>query len=183
MQEDDFIVVQGCGPIGLGIIMLARYLGAEVIALDVNPQRINYARNHFDVVASFNPLDKKDQQLLTDMLKTRKADVVIDATGNAKAIPGVVRYMRHGGKLVLVGIANTEISFHHPSIHAKETTIICSRNATPADFELVIEAMVAGALNMNDYVTRKVGSGEIADQIDYWISPDSPDIKIVTAWD
>lgn len=121
--------------------------------------------------------------IMTNLLKTSKADVVIDATGNAKAIPAGVQYMRYGGKLVLVGIANTDINFHHPSIHAKETTILCSRNATPADFEFVIETLAARALNMEDYITRKVGCAEIVDQMDYWISPDSPEIKIVTEWD
>ena len=182
IKKDDLVLVQGCGPIGIGILMLAQYRGAKVIVLDVNPQRISYIKKHFNVDHAFNVMSGTEQSHLIELLKSRKADVVIDATGSASAIPSGIQYLRHGGKLVLVGIANTTIAFHHPSIHAKETSILCSRNATPDDFEYVIKAIKSGNLNMKAYVTRQVGAQEIVEGFSKWINPESSDIKVVTHW-
>jgi D-arabinose 1-dehydrogenase-like Zn-dependent alcohol dehydrogenase len=40
-----------------------------------------------------------------------------------------------GGRNILVGLSKREIAFNHPAIHAKETTLMCSRNATLEDFK------------------------------------------------
>lgn len=182
IYKGDLVVVQGCGPIGIGIIMLAQYQGIQVIALDVNAQRIHYVKKNFNINHAFDVTNVRDQTFMNEVFEKRKADVVFDATGNADAITGGVQFMRHGGKLVLVGIANTHISFHHPTIHAKETSILCSRNATPEDFNFVIMALEKGHLNMKAYITRQVGPHDLVKDFDRWISPESGDLKIVADW-
>ncbi|WP_236973508.1 zinc-binding alcohol dehydrogenase family protein [Membranihabitans maritimus] len=183
VQKEQLIVVQGCGPIGIGIIMLANYMGAHIVALDVNESRLQYVKNHFGVLEAFNPIDKHAQSIIKHYFEKRKADIVFDATGSAKAIPTGIQYMRHGGKLVLVGIANTDLIFNHPEIHARETSILCSRNATTEDFSTVTEAIRTKTLALDKYITKVVDQSEILSHFNKWASPDSEDIKIVTSWE
>ena len=43
------VAVVGCGPIGIGIMKLAQIAGAKVIALDMNKQRLQYAKEKIGV--------------------------------------------------------------------------------------------------------------------------------------
>ena len=49
--------------------------------------------------------------------------------------------MSHGGRFVLVGLSKGDLTYSHPAIHAKEMTLMCSRNATTEDFEHVISVL------------------------------------------
>ena len=111
------------------------------------------------------------------------AKVVFDATGNKRAIESGIDYMRHGGTLVLVGLFKGELSFHHPVLHAKETTLMSSRNATREDFEFVMKVLREKKFNTEAYITRHAGSESILTDFDRWSDPASNEIKVVTVWD
>ena len=73
-------------------------------------------------------------------------DVVFDATGNARAMENGFRYIAHGGTYVLVSVVNADITFSDPEFHKRETTLMGSRNATAADFDLVLETIRSGKI-------------------------------------
>jgi threonine dehydrogenase-like Zn-dependent dehydrogenase len=53
-------------------------------------------------------------------------------------------FVGHGGSYVLVSIVASDISFNDPEFHKRETTLLGSRNATPQDFERVLQALREG---------------------------------------
>ncbi len=57
-----------------------------------------------------------------------------------------VDLIRHGGKIVFIGLYIGELVIDDPTFH-KETTLLSSRNATREDFECVIELMAQGAIS------------------------------------
>ena len=149
------ILVIGCGPIGIGIISLALSFGCEVIATDFNLKRLEYVKNNFSKakVIETNKNLKKQIQIIN---KGSLVDKVFDATGNKTAIESSHNYVRHGGKLILVGIYKNNICFSHPDIHKKEIQIICSRNATKNDFKSIIKFLEKRRFPSNSYITKKV---------------------------
>jgi len=42
LKKNEFILVMGAGPIGLGIANLANIMGANVIVMDVNHDRLKF---------------------------------------------------------------------------------------------------------------------------------------------
>jgi len=175
------VVVLGCGPIGMGIIQLAKYLGATVAAVDINEQRLALAQSAFGADLTLHgaqePVAKLQAYTGGDLAHT-----VIDATGSKAAIEHGTDYMQHGGTMVLVGLFKGELAFHHPSIHAKETTLLCSRNATYEDFDFVLRVLRERKFNTAAYITKKVEASEILRGFEQWTSPGSPEIKVVTEW-
>lgn len=139
-KRGDTILVVGCGPIGMGIVQLAKYKGAKVIVVDMNNYRLNNAKENFGADLIINALESPIDQI-KEFTNGDLAHTVFDATGNKRAIESSIDYMRHGGNFVLVGLFRGEIAFQHPSLHAKETTLMCSRNATIEDFEFVMKAL------------------------------------------
>jgi 2-desacetyl-2-hydroxyethyl bacteriochlorophyllide A dehydrogenase len=182
IKNDDVIVVIGCGPIGMGIIQLAKYLGATVIAIDMNDYRLDVAQMEFgaDMVIRSNE-SAVDQ--LKKFTNGELAHTVFDATGNKNAIESGMVYMRHGGQYVLVGLFKGEISFHHPSLHAKEATLMSSRNATKVDFEFVMRVLQEKKFNTQAYITSRVSYESILTDFDKWTRPESKEIKVITSWD
>lgn len=172
------IVVLGCGPIGMGIIQLAKVMGATVFAIDINEHRLRVAKDKFgaDHIASPSP------EIFRQINQGKLAHIVFDATGNRKAIEGGLEYMQHGGIMVMVGLTKGELTFHHPSLHAKETTLMNSRNATREDFEFVLNVLRKKKFNTNAYITSKVSYDAILSEFDAWSAPDSKEIKVVTNW-
>ena len=172
----DTVVVVGCGPIGIGIMALGAILGCRIIALDTNPDRLAFVRDAIgiaevvqvgeDAVAQVDAITGGDM-----------ARVVIDATGNRRALESGHRYMAHGGTYVLVGLSKGELTFQHPEIHAKEASLLCSRNATPADFTWVKDILESGRFPTDKYITHRVAFDDMIPRFPDWLDPESGVIK------
>ncbi len=103
--------------------------------------------------------------------------VVIDATGNLKAINNALQYLGHGGRFVLIGLQKEMFSFSHPEFHKRETTLMSSRNATRADFEHVVNAMKQGRVNPATYITHRVMFDEMTNEFESWLNPATGVVK------
>ena len=174
IQKGETVVVVGCGPIGIGIMKLAQIAGAKVIAMDVNDSRLVYAKNEigadYTVNVTGDPVARIKEITNGDM-----ATAVFDATGFKGALETGTDYMAHGGRYILVGLSKGELTFTHPAIHAKETTIMCSRNATTEDFEHVID--VIKQFPTESFVTHNVPFTEMIANFDSWTKPETGVIK------
>ena len=170
----EIIVVIGCGPIGIGLMKLAQIKGAEVIALDIDEARLEFVKNEIGV----KHVVKVADTAINEVLKITNGDLataVFDCTGNKRALESGIGYMSHGGRYVLVGLSKGELTFSHPAIHAKESTIMCSRNATLEDFDFVIDNL--DKFPTEAFVTHKVNLTEMIDNFDSWLDPKTKVIK------
>ncbi|WP_158857034.1 zinc-binding alcohol dehydrogenase family protein [Lunatibacter salilacus] len=174
------ILVIGCGPIGLAIIRFANLAGGTVIAMDLNEQRLQVAASHFgaDHTLLAGSSAKNEVSKLTE---SDLCDVVFDATGNKAALESGVEFMGHGGKYLLVGLYKDFLSFHHPSLHAKETSILCSRNATKEDFLFVMETLAKKLFPTEMYVTHQVSFEQLIDDFNSWTDPANQVIKAMAS--
>ena len=174
LQKGEVVAVVGCGPIGIGIIKLAQIAGARVIAIDTNQERLQFAREKigvdYIVNATEDPVKKIEDITLKDL-----CTAVFDASGHKGALEGGHQYMAHGGRFILVGLSKGELTYHHPTIHAKETTLMCSRNATLEDFEHVIN--VLDQFPTESFITHRVYFDEMMDHFDSWAKPETGVMK------
>ncbi|MFK7771665.1 MAG: zinc-binding alcohol dehydrogenase family protein, partial [Saprospiraceae bacterium] len=128
LQKGETVLVIGCGPIGVGLMKQAQIDGAKVIAMDIDQDRLEYAKNEIGVDYCVNALKNPINEILA-ITNGDLATAVFDATGSRQALESGVNYLSFGGRYILVGIYNGNLSFNHPSMHSKETTLMCSRNA------------------------------------------------------
>ena len=173
---NEFIVVMGCGPIGIGIMKFAQIAGAKVIAMDIDSGRLNYAKDKIDidhiVLAGETAAD-----IIAEITNGEMATAVFDATGNKEALEKGINYMANGGRYILVGLSNGKLEFEHPALHAKETTIMCSRNATLEDFEAVIDILKMGKFPVDSFITHDVSFAQMIHHFDSWLDPKNGVIK------
>ena len=168
IHSGETIAVVGCGPIGIGIIKLAEIAGAKVIAIDTNEHRLQFAKDKIGV----DYIVKAGENAIKEVIEITHGDLctaVFDASGNKNALETGPNYMSHGGRFVLVGLYKDVLTFAHPNVHAKEMTLMCSRNATTEDFMHVM-----GLLNQfpsQSFITHNVFFSEMIDHFDSWLDP------------
>lgn len=177
VKPGEFVLVIGAGPIGLGIMEFGRIAGGKVIAMDVNENRLNFCREKLKVEHTINPLKEDVTERLKEITKGDMPTVVIDATGNQKAINAAFLYMAHGARYVLVGLQKGELIVSHPEFHKREATLMSSRNATTEDFDHVMNSMRNKLVDPATYITHRVQFSEVKDNFESWLDPKNGVIK------
>ncbi|TDO83363.1 threonine dehydrogenase-like Zn-dependent dehydrogenase [Halanaerobium saccharolyticum] len=120
--------VFGQGVPGQIVTQLAKLNGARVIALDLNPKRLETARRMgADIV--FNPAQSKAAKEIKKLTGGRGADVSIEISGSLKALHQAVKSTAYSGRTIASGFfagssqgLNLGEEFHHNRIQ-----LICSQ--------------------------------------------------------
>jgi len=179
VKPGEFVLVVGAGPIGLGTMEFARIAGGNVIALDVNEQRLEFCSKKLKVPHTINAREGDVVEALREITQGDMPTVVIDATGNVKAINNAFRFMAHGARYVLIGLQRDEIVISHPEFHKREGTLMSSRNATRQDFEHVINVLKKGDVVPSDYITHRVKFDDVSREFEQWLDPNNGVIKAI----
>jgi 2-desacetyl-2-hydroxyethyl bacteriochlorophyllide A dehydrogenase len=183
LKKDEFVLVTGAGPIGLGAMEFARIAGARVIALDVNDQRLEFCHEQLGIPYTINALSGDILKQLHSITHGEMPTLVIDATGNLRAINQAFHYMAHGGRYVLIGLQRENISFSHPEFHKRESMLMSSRNANRQDFEEVMHAMEIGVVDPSNYITHRARFDDVKEKFKSWLDPANRVIKAMVELD
>jgi 2-desacetyl-2-hydroxyethyl bacteriochlorophyllide A dehydrogenase len=176
LREGEWIAVAGTGPIGIGILHFAQIAGARTIAMDVNAERLEYCKNVIGVDHCVNAIGKPINAL-KEITDGNLPDSVFDATGSPAAIENAFEYVGHGGRLILVSIVKGKLSFEDPLFHAREMSLLSSRNATHEDFSNVMDALRNKHIDINPFVTHRCNFGQVPEIFESWSDPSSRVIK------
>ncbi|MBP1967728.1 zinc-binding alcohol dehydrogenase family protein [Paenibacillus aceris] len=178
LRAGETALVIGAGPIGLGVMILAKQAGATVIAMDINDERLTFCRKWAGVDQTVNALQQPKEQL-AELTNGDMPTVVFDATGNARSMTDSFGLVAHGGKLVYVGLVKADITFHDPDFHKRELTLMGSRNATMEDFDTVRAAMQSGVIDIESYITHRASFEDMIGEFETWLKPESKVIKAI----
>lgn len=177
----EFILVIGAGPIGLGTMEFSRIAGGNVIAMDVNEDRLKFCKEKLKINHIVNAALPDVIEQLKQITNGDMPTVVIDATGNLRAINNGFQYLAHGGRYVLVGLQKENISVSHPEFHKREATLMSSRNATKEDFIHVMESMKKKLVDPSTYITHRVNFDAVKENFDSWLNPANKVIKAMVS--
>ncbi|WP_428376497.1 zinc-binding alcohol dehydrogenase family protein [Lichenicoccus sp.] len=176
VTAQDRVLVVGAGPIGIAAILFARARGAPVSVVDMRQDRLDLALASLGADAGL--LANADTEAaLSEATGGEFFDVVVDATGNVGSIRNGLRYVGHGGRYVLLSVVREEIGFPDPAFHARETTLLASRNALPEDFTEVVTRMREGSIPVAALRTHHARLDDAAAQFPGWLRPEAGVIK------
>jgi alcohol dehydrogenase len=177
-ESGEHALVVGAGPIGLAVIEFAKLAGAHTTVLDLNRQRLDFCKQTMGVDQVIQALsDGNAVEVIRSTAGGELPTIVFDATGNARSMSESFNYVSHTGKLVFVGIVTTEISFADPLFHAREMTVLASRNALPRDFARIITLIESGRLDTRPWITHRTPFDELIDRFPSFTVPETGVIK------
>jgi alcohol dehydrogenase len=179
VQAGHNVLVIGAGPIGLSAIEFVKVAGATCIVMDMNEQRLAFVRERMRVPDTILTVGNGEElKRLAAMTNGQLADVVVDATGSNKSMGHALNYCAFKGRLVYVGITQSEISFPHaPALHRRELDIRASRNALPGDFTRIIGLIERGEIDTKPWITHHAAFEEMIDAFPRWTQPETGVIK------
>lgn len=153
-----WVAVHGCGGVGLSAIMIASSLGANVIAVDIDEQKLKLAKN-IGAIAGINARVTKNVAQKILELSGRGAHVSLDALGSQETCFNSVDCLRKRGKHIQVGLMTGD--HQHPIIPmdkvvANELEIIGSHGMQVFRYTEMFEMIRSGKLRPNKLVGKTV---------------------------
>lgn len=156
----DVVVVQGAGLIGLGTVAACVLRGAEVIAVDINPRRLEAARqmgaSHLIPAADVDVVEAV-RRIVPD-----GADVVFESTGVGALIDRAILCARRGGKFVFqgnYGQGQIHMDFLEPHVRQLRVFFPCDDGYAPCR-RAVMRLLALGALPLEKVITHRVPAAE-----------------------
>ena len=152
--------------------------GCKIIVLDVNAQRLEFCRRVMGIQHTVLASDHLDKDL-RELTNGSMPEVVIDATGSNQSMSQAFSLIAPGGRLVYVGITTSEVTFRPAVFHKTEGTLLCSRNALPADFTRIIGLIEQGRIDTKPWITHRVAFEELIDAFPSYTQPETGVIKAI----
>ena len=153
---DDVVVVAGCGPIGLGMIVgAAAKFPAQVIALDMAPARLELAKlcgatRTVDVTGE-NPVD-----VVKDLTDGYGADVYLEGTGHPAAVLQGLNLLRKLGTYVEYGVFGADVTVDWSIISDDKELDVLGAHLGPHCWPAAIRMLEAGKLPMDRICTHQL---------------------------
>lgn len=181
IQKEDLVLVIGAGPIGLGAVLFATATGAKTVLMDLNEQRLTFAKQTTSIAGTVVAGQEDAFEQLKHQFDGDLPTVVMDATGNQHSMNKALEYAAPAGRIVFIGLFQGDFSFHDPYFHKKELTLLASRNALPTDFRQIIKMMEEGRISTEDWITHRAPFDDMIHQFEQWLKPESQVIKAVVS--
>ena len=125
----------GAGPMGLLHLVLARHLGATVIASEPDEERAGWARR-LGAVATIDPLVQDVGESVKELTEGRGADAVAVTVGQVPAAASAFGAVRRQGVISLFGgfPPNSVLNLDPNVIHYNELVLTGTQNATTPQY-------------------------------------------------
>ena len=177
-KADETVLVIGAGPIGLSVIEFAKLAGSRVVVMDLNEQRLAFAREKMGVRETIASRGfDADVKTFTDLTGGKLGNVVVDATGSAKSMAAAYHYVGFAGRLVWVGITPDQLAFTQPLMHRREMTFLASRNAVSPEFTRIVRLIEGGMLDTRPWVTHTAPFDAVPAEFPTWLKPETGVVK------
>ena len=182
-QSGDTVLTIGAGPIGLSVLEFVRLSGAKSVVMDLNQERLDFCKEKMGVdhALVFEGYGASALESFEEITNGNLAKIVIDATGNHVSMSGAYNFVGYTGKLVLVGLTVSPITFTQKKMHAREMTFLASRNALPEDFRRIIAHIERGEINTQPWITHRSSMAELIDVFPNYTRPETGVVKAMVA--
>ncbi|MDP6041259.1 MAG: zinc-binding alcohol dehydrogenase family protein [Candidatus Latescibacteria bacterium] len=178
LSPNENILVIGAGPIGLSVIQFAQVAGVNIAVLELNKKRLDFCRTHFNITHGITDLENVEREL-RDTFGGDLPTAVFDATGNVNSMNGAFSYVANGGRLILVGLVQDNITFHDPEFHRREMTLLSTRNALPENFTRIIHLMETGEINTRPWITHRSNVSTFIEDFPTYLQPEQGVVKAI----
>src|SRR5215813_1513918 len=158
VKEGQWVAVHGCGGVGLSAIMIARALGARVIAIDVEGDKLNFARS-VGADATLNAREHADIAVAVAELTRHGADVSIDALGSPETCFSSIACLAKRGKHIQIGLLLGKVSrpaLPMDQVVAKELEILGSHGMQAHRYPAMLEMIRTGELRPGSLIGRRI---------------------------
>jgi len=168
LAPGEWLVVHGCGGVGLSAVMLGAALGARVLAVDINEQALAMARD-LGATQVLNAAGLDDVGAAVRDLTEGGAHVSVEALGVTATFENSVRSLRKLGRHVQIGMpvgAHDTVALPLLElVYSRQISIAGSRGMAARRFPALFGMIEAGRLDISRLVTGRIALGQAEDAL------------------
>jgi alcohol dehydrogenase len=162
VRPGEWLAVHGCGGVGLSAIMIATAMGANVVAVDLTKEKLDFARE-MGAAATVNASEVENVPRAVKQITKGGAHVSIDALGHPVTCFNSISNLRRRGRHVQVGLMlgeHSEAKVPMARIIAHELEIYGSHGMQAFRYAAMMDMIAAGRLKPQKLVGRTLSLDE-----------------------
>jgi D-arabinose 1-dehydrogenase-like Zn-dependent alcohol dehydrogenase len=168
VKPGEWVVVHGCGGIGLSAINIASAMGANVIGVDLDDKKLELAKK----LGANHVVNAKKVDAVNAVFDLTRggAHVAVDALGNAITCRNAIMSLRKRGRHLQIGLTTQaekgEVMMPIDRIVFMELQLIGSLGMQAARYPAMLEMVEAGKLSPGAMVTERIGLNDASRVLD-----------------
>jgi L-iditol 2-dehydrogenase len=178
--KGETVLVIGQGPIGMLLMILAKYEGAEVYASDPMAGR-RAASLKFGAKEVFDPTKQNLQQKMRERTGGRGADAVLVAVPSPALVPEALAIARPGGRVLLFAHNDPvmQLDFPAAAVGVEEKEILGSYSASVDDQAESAALVFERRLPVRELISHRFPLERIAEALELAAHPAEDTLKVV----
>jgi L-iditol 2-dehydrogenase len=161
LKAGDHVAIIGAGSIGLFLVQVCKHLGARVILISRNSQKLALAKRlgadavlDLETVRTTGP----DEAIRTLTTHGQGVEVAIEAVGRPELWELSVRLIRKGGRAILFGgcESGTSMTIETKALHYGERTLSGVFHHTPRSIRQALQLIASRQLQLNPLISGEL---------------------------
>ena len=180
VSKNETVLVIGQGPIGMLLMLLAKYEGGEVFTSDPMPGR-RAASLRFGAEGSFDPASKNLLEEIRSRTDGRGADVVMVAVPSPSLVPEALTLARPGGRILLFAHNDPvmQLGFPAAAVGVEEKEILGSYSASVDDQDESAALVFERKLPVRELISHRFPLDQIGEALELAARPADDTLKVV----
>ncbi len=167
VSADEWVAVHGCGGVGLSAINIAAGVGAKVIAIDIDDEKLKLAKEMgANIGINAKSVNNVPAKIISET--ERGANVSIDALGSQETCFNSVACLRKRGKHIQVGLTTGDHQYPKipmDKVVAHELEIIGSHGMQSFRYNAVFEMIKRGKVQPELMLGKTISLEEAPEQL------------------
>jgi len=161
VRPGQFVVIFGCGGVGLSAIMIAKAMGAMVIAVDLKEEPLKLAQHlGADYVSNFD-----HPQSIAQILDWTEGGchITIDALGSPAIVAQCFAVLRKRGKHIQVGLMppqSTDVTIPMDRVIADELELLGSHGMQAVAYQQMFALIASGKIDPGKLIQKRLKLSE-----------------------
>jgi L-iditol 2-dehydrogenase len=180
VREGETVLLAGCGPIGLQLLMVTKLVGARIYSSDPMPER-RAKSLALGAIESFDPTNGKLVEEVKTRTEGRGADAVLVAVAHPTVVEEALAATRPGGRVLLFAANDpvTRIGFPASAVGIDEKEILGSYSAAVDIQEEAAALVLQKKLPVMEIVTHRFPLTRIQEGLELAANPTSESLKVL----
>ncbi len=160
LQKGDFAIVIGVGGVGIYAALIAKIMGAIVLAIDLNDAKLQLSTDHgIHSVLNITGMDIKDiKNKVRDLARSLNAPKyswkIFEMSGTKSGQELAFNLITYASTLSIVGFTMDKTEIRLSNLMAFDAKLIGTWGCKPELYPEVVELVASGKLNIKDFIQK-----------------------------
>lgn len=161
MERGATVLVVGAGPVGLAVMLWARFLGARHVIVSERAETRRATAARFGATDAVDPGQSLTAQV--QQIAGKRPDIIFECVGAPGVINGLMMDAPRGARIVIAGVCQQMDQILPVMGVVKELTLQFVLGYRPADFDYVIDMIAKDRVEVQHMITDRITLDQLPD--------------------